>query len=167
MSKLNVTPANQWRKTNVVKLPSGAVAELRKPDVLSLMLRDGRNLPKALTQQFLSGIAGKVDEKQQEDFANALGDDPEAMAGIVNMMDMMCHAAFVNPCIADKPDYEAGQISIEDVEAQDKMWVLTWAMEGMGQISQTQNFLQGQNGSVASSPESSELRGATESDVGN
>lgn len=167
MSELQVTPASQWgRKTQITRLPSGVVAELRKPDILSLMLREGHSLPKALTQQFLSGLSGGKQNGQTNNFADSLADDPKSLEAIANLMDILCRAAFANPCIVDNPNYDAGQISIDDVEATDKMWVMTWAMEGMGQVAQVENFLPGKSGSVEASPESSQIRDTAESDSG-
>lgn len=125
---LVVSPASAWkRKTEIVQLPSGLVAELKKPSVVSLALRGGR-LPESLSAIVFDSLNGR---KRKDDTD---GWQPQNMGEVADLMDVICVGAFVNPKIVENPDYEQGQIAIEDVDEQDKMWVLNWAGVGGGEL---------------------------------
>lgn len=139
--QLTVTPASAWkRKTEVVQLPSGAVAELKKPSVISLALRGGR-LPESLSAIVFDSLNGR----KRQDTENW---KPENPGEIADLMDVICTGAFVNPAIVEQPDYEAGQISIEDVQEEDKLWVLNWAGVGGGELPSARRSPDEQTGSI-------------------
>lgn len=116
MSKkdLKVTSGAEWRAGELVELPSGKVARLRKPDVLALISENGE-VPDGLSQ-FMFG------DSKDADMAEAL----PAMAPLLNRVT---RAAFIEPRIVDEPSKD-DEISLEDVAMADKLFIFQWLMEG-------------------------------------
>ncbi len=131
---MTATSGKAWRaRTEEVQLPSGNVAELRKPDVLALVMRNG-GIPDVLTAQVMGGL---VDEnaKPPEFGAKELGQ-------LLEMLNVVTRACFVNPRIVDKAEAELAddELRIEHVSMEDKQFVFAWAIGG-GDGSAVQNFL--------------------------
>lgn len=121
------TPASAWRKVNeLITLPSGKVAELKKPNAISMIIEDG-SVPDSL----IGIVAGNINGRPQTTAAPEYnrGD----ISGILNLAETICRAAFVSPVIVEdgkQPDYDAGEISIEDVDENDRIFVMNWAFSG-------------------------------------
>lgn len=123
MAKLTVTPAAGWkRKTEAVQLPSGNVAELKRPNAISLIMEDD-NIPDQLTNFVLGRINGTPD--------GTIG--VENRKPVMMLARLVAQEAFVNPRIVEgEPDYDNGEISISDVDDFDLFAVLEWAVSAGG-----------------------------------
>lgn len=120
-----VTPAADWRRHEVVTLPSGKRARLRRPDVIELIMADGQ-VPDFLTPVVLAGLRGQDVDQQATEFEVT----QENIGAIFELVNTIARAAFVEPTISDKPDAELGEneIRLEHVGFGDKTWIMNWAM---------------------------------------
>lgn len=117
---MKITSGKEWRKkanrSEVCQLPSGCVAELKKPDILDLMLDEETGIPDLLMAQMFAGTGTPA----TEDVVGSVG-------RISPLLKQVCISAFVNPRIVAVAEAD-DEITIEDVEFQDRMWVLNWVM---------------------------------------
>lgn len=130
-----VTPANQWkRQTEILSLPSGVVVELQRPSTIDTILTNG-NLPEGLANVMIDAfVTGGQSEFKMK------GEDLPAFADLVNTL---CRAAFVSPKIvaADvEPNYDANEISINDVKDIDRMFILGWVTKAGGKAAAVTKF---------------------------
>lgn len=123
MAKLTATPAAKWKRTTeTVQLPSGNIAELKRPNTISLIMEDD-NIPDQLTNFVLGKINGGPDGT-----INAENRKP-----VMQLARLVAKEAFVNPRIVEgEPDYDAGEIAITDVDDFDLFAVLEWAVSAGG-----------------------------------
>ena len=119
-TQLTVTSGAQWRQARVfgelVPLPSGNVARLRKLSLLGFM-RKGK-IPDPLSAVINEMVAGKRREAA----------DLDTFSDFADLLDLICREAFVEPKIVDDPQ-EDGEISIEDIDFQDRMAVFNWSQK--------------------------------------
>lgn len=150
MMTLQVTPISQWKQGEVVQLPSGFVARLKRPDVIELILDDGKVpdvlMPLIFGQQVKPGRQPNTEEIT-----------PEMLELLVPTLKKMTKACFVEPRISDTPDENS--IGVEDVPFADKLWVFQWAIGGQGQTAAT--FPQKSGGNVVTVPASANGRPKT------
>lgn len=140
------TPAKEWRNLHDVTLPSGHKVRLKRPDLFRLILKakDGK-VPNGLRSWALNKIMGKESNGTWEP------KDAVDVIGYVDMMDYMCEVCFVDPPIVEKPNYANGEISIEDIDAQDREYVFKWAAPpGVGAA---QTFSEQPGTGVAAAPD--------------
>lgn len=111
----NVTPAKEWRRTLEVKLPSGYTAEIRALDV-GAFVRLGR-IPDTITPIVEALVKGSE---------NPLAADTlESIMRMAEFLNAVCMASFVNPKVVDRePDYERGEISVDDLTWDDKQMIM-------------------------------------------
>lgn len=142
--ELIITPASQWKRpTEVHTLPSGKVVRLKRSTPIGLIMRAG-NIPDALAQIAIDAIngggkkGGKTFEFKKQD-----------LGAIADLMDTIAKAVFDAPAIVDNPNYDLGQIAITDVDDDDKIWVLTWAMNPGGEAGAASRFPEQPPGDVS------------------
>lgn len=142
-TELVVTPASQWKRPGELhQLPSGKIVKLRRTSPISIIMRAG-NVPDSLAQIAMDAIngGGKNGAKTVEFKKSDLG-------MIADLMDTVNKAVFMEPEIVDNPDYERGQIAISDVDENDKIWVMTWAMNPGGEAPAAERFPEEQAGDL-------------------
>jgi len=155
-STLEITPASQWKRhSERVRLPSGLVAELQRPSTVDTILTDG-NLPDGLAQVMLDAFVtgGNTQWKVS-------AQDLPAVADLVNTL---CRAAFVNPRIAPEgtaPNYDAGEIALDDVLDIDRLFILSWATNAGGQAPAASRFPAQQVAGVPPRPDGQKVRRKT------
>lgn len=118
------TQAGAWKstQTDIVKLPSGNVAELQTPSLLALFA--GGGLPRVFADVFKGGMTGAQANVSVEDVNPA---DISALA------DALVVAAFVSPSVVrEHPDAGRNQIALGQVSDADKMFVMTRSMQALG-----------------------------------
>lgn len=153
---LQVTPASQWkRRTEIKQLPSGVVAELQRPSTVDTILTNG-NLPEGLAQVMLDAFVtqGNAEWKVK----------PEDLPAIADLVNTLCRATFVNPRIApegSEPNYDAGEIALNDVQDIDRMFILSWATNAGGQAPAATRFPAQQMAGVSPRPNGKALRRKT------
>ena len=135
---LQITSASQWKQGEVVQLPSGKVAKLKKPDVLDLIMQDGK-VPDALAPLIFSNPNADLSKLGQVELT------PEVLTALIPTLNRMVKACFMEPRVADNPGED--EISVGDVDFKDKLYLFQWALGGEGQAATT--FPQKQAGSVA------------------
>lgn len=125
--QLVITPASQWKRpTETHQLPSGKVVKLKRVSPISLIMRAG-NIPDSLAHIAMDAINGGGKKNSQ-----AAGFGKQDLGMIADLMDSITKSAFADPVIVDNPDYENGQIAITDIDDDDKIWVMNWAMNPAG-----------------------------------
>lgn len=131
--KLTVTSGAQWRKLREkgtpVQLPSGNVAVLR-PVSFEELIRAGK-IPNPLMDT-LRRMMG-LDAFDQADKPRDVLQDTNEM---IDLMEIICVSAFLNPRIVDDP-VEDDEISFFDVSATDREFVLEWVQ---GPLNETRPF---------------------------
>lgn len=110
------TPPGEWRPTLLYHFRSGHTA-LLQPVGLDLFIRVGRvpnSLESIVVDMFKSVGERRFDIASLQDIRD-----------IVQFLDQLCIAVFVAPKVVEgKADYEAGQISVDDIPYMDKEEVL-------------------------------------------
>lgn len=137
------TRAHLWkRQTEEITLPSGREATVQDVDVLSVIM-EGGNIPSGLSQ-FVSDIMSRGSAGQ------AIAENPDNMQAFGPLLNMVVKASLVSPKVADEPDADADEISIQDVLFQDKMHLFERAMGGADAVERAAAFSEKQgNGAVA------------------
>lgn len=140
--RANAQKVNDQRPTEIVKLKSGSVFELRRPDLSAYMVT-GR-LPQSLVS-----IGMKAWKKGAENAANDLNDD-EAAETLIFMREIV-HECTVNPKFVQFATND-NEISASDMLIEDFNEIFTWAMgyQGVAGIAGLQSFLQGRAGRTSS-----------------
>jgi hypothetical protein len=123
----NYSPATDWKpKLEPLDLPSGKTIEVRQFDVLGMILsnKDGE-VPDFITSQVASDISGKG-KKKTPALTMAGKDFPQ----LVKFVNQICRTVMVNPriCKGEEPNYEDGEISIDDMEVMDRMYIFETLM---------------------------------------
>jgi hypothetical protein len=116
MTDFIVTSGSAWRKTHIAQLPSGNVAELKKPDVLDLIQNEDGTIPDMLLQ-FVTGV-------KQVKNVEMTGETGKLF---IDLIQKLTKASFVSPRVVDNPSAD-NEIALGDVELADKLFVLRWAM---------------------------------------
>lgn len=113
------TPAGEWKleETEVQTLPSGNVAELKRPQ-LSGMIRRGE-IPNPLLHAAGAMEAGQI---------------PEDMAQAVELTDLLVSLAFVKPKVA-LDDAGDGELAIDMISDADKGFVAAWIKRDVAAMS--------------------------------
>ena len=149
---LKVTPAQKWRRGpagELVTMPSGNVARLQKVSLEHIAATG--SLPDSLSGLISEVIAATTagrdinapdwEKEWREKATQELN-----FAEMVRLIDRVVPLVFLEPkVVATDPDYEAGQIALEDLEYPDRQFAFVWAMEGVGLLV---NFFQKPAGGV-------------------
>lgn len=121
--------AKGWKRKHYenFELPSGACADLQRPRLTTLIMKDG-NIPNSLIGTLFDGGT----QKQKQAKFDKMGDD-EKVEHIKNMMylsNQIAVAAFVSPKIVTEgeADYEADEIHLDDLGDEDKDFLSSWVM---------------------------------------
>jgi hypothetical protein len=149
--KQPINLAQAWkRKTETVEFPSGASAVMTRPDALSL-LAESNDIPDTFFKA--------IQESQSTGKAPTENLSPAEMREFFKTMtffaEQLAVKHFVSPVIVfdHEPDYEANEISIEDVKAMDmldKQFLMGWSMFGGSAVDALSRFRQQQATVVAS-----------------
>lgn len=127
---MNPTSGKQWRRGSLIQLPSGNVVSLRKVDPMMLVAA-GDDIPNVLSNKVAAMIEGRETDTNIE--LNAA-----TIKGLIPVFNMLCKSAFVNPSIVDVLDPNRDdQITIDDVDFTDKMFVYSWCFGGEGRTALT------------------------------
>lgn len=126
MGELIVTSPSQWKQGEVVQLPSGCVARLKRPDVIDLIMDNGK-VPDVL-MPLIFGNKGVKQGRQP----NADEITPDMLEMLLPTLRKMVKACFVEPRVMDEPDDNS--IGVDDVAFADKLWVFQWAIGGQAQV---------------------------------
>jgi len=132
--KLRIATAEDFAPTEeTVQLPSqqgtDAGVLLRRPDVVNIVASDG-NVPDLLTAQVVDMIEGK-----QPNGKNPLaqGDAQENVRQVMQLVNIVCTAAFVDPPVhndgSDEKDAQ-GRIPVQWLDFNDRTFVFEWALGG-------------------------------------
>jgi len=144
---IQATPASEWAaETELVTLPSGHVAELRRPDVIDL-IANGEDAPDLLTSVVLAQINRK---------ARTLELTPETLPQVMQMMNLIVAASFVAPKVPD-------ELPLARLSFNDKSFVFAWALGA--QYEAAANFRHQQAGGVEFVPPVQDVPAESEPDV--
>lgn len=147
--------AQTWkRQTMVVDFPSGAQAEMTRPDALSLMSEDG-----AIPDMFFAAMNDAQSGKNPMEGLDA-SETRAFLKTIMYLAEQLALRHFVNPRIVENPDYENGEISIDDVKAmsmEDKQFLTNWAMNSEDPVDLLARFRQEKARRLAAASNGGEL----------
>lgn len=132
--RANADKIRSQRPTEIVKLKSGSVFELRRPDLSSYMVT-GR-LPQSLVREGMKAWKAKL---PAEKIANELGDE-EVMDSLIFMREIV-HECTVTPKFVEFATND-NEISAADMLIEDFNEIFTWAMshQGVAGIAGLQSF---------------------------
>ncbi|KAB2853140.1 MAG: hypothetical protein F9K46_18605 [Anaerolineae bacterium] len=123
----NITTAAQWKSGEMVQLPSGKVAKLRRPDALSLLLHDGR-LPDALGPLIFGG-------KNERAGVAEIEFTPESLTALVPILDQLAVACFVEPRVNEKSVGQRDDVLVpSDIAFNDKLFLFQWVFGEAGTL---------------------------------
>lgn len=139
--------AAAWKRSDTVVLPSGLEAELVMPDVSRLVMEstDGQ-IPTGLKNEVLLSIRKGQQGKEHVIDWQPTEDDLPALS---RFMCMVVRAAFAWPRIVPDgvhPNYDAGEISMNDVRPKDFQFVFKRSMPE--EAAPAQRFREGLDGDV-------------------
>jgi hypothetical protein len=117
---LKPTPASAWRKTELLTLPSGNVARVKDPDVISMISEDGEVPP-----IFLALAKGGKNAEKELGLAE--------IADMMPLLNRVATAALLEPRIAEQPQGE-GEIALSDLTTVDKFGIFHWTMEAFSKL---------------------------------
>ena len=160
---LRATTGATWREPRQqgvpVQLPSGNIARLRPVEpqrllaqgeiidiltpLVAKMLFQGADASAETIAQVLGDAAGDGDNVAQ------LQDAAGKLADLERVCDIVCKAAFVDPCVVDEPT-AANEIGPDDIELADKVHVFTLALRGAAAL---RHFRYEPNADVESVPD--------------
>lgn len=124
---MQVTSAGEWKRGELVRLPSGKIARLKKPDILSMVMEDGK-IPDALTP-LIFGKESQTAIKQGRNPEIEL--TPEVIVSLTPVLNKLAKGCFVEPRVVDKPGDD--EIAPLDVEFNDKLFLFQWVFGEQGQ----------------------------------
>ena len=122
--ELKLTPAKQWRKTELVELPSGFVAELQRMNVLTMLQRGGDDAPNFLKNQVAQSLQQNGSKKTAESITFELSDPAE----VVETIHFFAKAAFVTPRLVDEITDEEDAVFVGHLSEQDLAFVMAYAL---------------------------------------
>jgi len=149
--------AAAFKRTTKLTLSSGLEVEVRKPDISTLVLKNqgSGSVPTPITNMVVASIAGV--EPQPLEFAS------EDLPALASFISLTVRAALVWPVIVDEnPDYEAGEILLDDLTMAEKMDIQHFAMPEAAVQQGAESFRAGQNGDVGTPQVVSGLQSVTE-----
>lgn len=156
MEQRQVTTGREWRQGYVRTLPSGKTVRLRKPSLLGLTSHG--QAPDLLTGIIIAGIQGKpTNSVAMEDIT------PETLESFVKALNTICQGCFLEPRIVERAQAE-DEIEVGDIEDNDKMAVLMWALGKEGALGSS--FLAGSTAGAGTAPGSGSVPAATQPDPG-
>lgn len=151
--RLNAKRVTDQRPTEIVKLKSGSVFELRRPDLQAYLIT-GR-LPQSLVSE---GMRAWKTKQSAEKIAEGLG-DKEITDSLIFMREIV-HDCTVRPKFVEFAVNE-DEISAADMLVEDFNEIFAWAIghEGVAGLAGLQSFRQGRARGVAGdSPDSKRQR---------
>lgn len=151
--RLNAKRVTDQRPTEIVKLKSGSVFELRRPDLQAYLIT-GR-LPQSLVSE---GMKAWKTKQSAEKIAEGLG-DKEITDSLIFMREIV-HDCTVRPKFVEFAVNE-DEISAADMLVEDFNEIFAWAIghEGVAGLAGLQSFRQGRaRGTTGDSPNSKKQR---------
>lgn len=121
--------AAAFKRSVSLTLPSGLEVEVRKPNVKKLVLHSKKGeVPEFLTNLVLGGMNGTITNPQQ--LMEGLSDEKklEAVDAVTQFGVILLKSMLVWPVISDNPDYENGEIALEDLDEADQDFLTAWGM---------------------------------------
>jgi hypothetical protein len=163
-----------FRKTFTVMLPvCQQEVKVRKPDLLKLALRaKNGQMPSAMRQQVFDGLNGKITSVEQVKEAIKRGDfelNESNAESYLAYVDMLVTDMLIEPRIAVNPDYDNGEISIDDLDTADKQYLANWSQspEEVQALQDLLSFRDEQSGNVELASDVQDLQPATIGSNGN
>lgn len=153
--------ASGFNRTETITLPvSGQEVQVRRPDPSLLVMQhaDTGDVPQPITDQVLAMIAsgGKVQA------AATWAVERKDLPVLLRFINLIVRAALVWPTVVEAdPDYEAGQIVMDDLVEVDRLFIYQWAWPE-GAMNAAQSFRPEQNGHVEPAQPEPEVQPATE-----
>lgn len=148
--------AATFKRTSTLTLSTGQEVEVRKPDIARLVMKHQgtANVPQPLTNMVLASL----DSKPTPALTFTAADLPSLAA----FTELVIKAALVWPCVVDAdPDYEAGEILLDDLTPAERAEIQAWAMPEAAQADGAATFPEEQNGRVESAPSGKRVRAAS------
>jgi len=119
---LTVSPASAFKREPLaLLLPSKRVVLVQDVDLVALITANKGDVPDFISGQVLSMFTGTKHAANTGVKADNVGEMFEFVGTIVK-------AAVVQPRIVETPDYDAGQIGIDDLSTDDKLHIFGVAM---------------------------------------
>lgn len=144
------TSISEWKSQagRTLLLPSGKRALLRNPG-LPAFIKSGL-IPNALLPIVLEALR----EKKSPDMSALNMDDMEKVISMIELMDNVAVACFVDPSLSEVPedpkDREEDVLYVDEIDAQDKAFVMQWAVGGTSDLKKFREQLAGSMGTVQS-----------------
>lgn len=147
--ELKRTPVSDWRQDGeLVELPSGKVAELRRPNLLAMLRDGGDDVPNFLKAY----VARKLTSK------NGTGDDENPMQNIKDPMDavdtliFLAKSVFVYPRLVDGEPQADDEVRVSDMDVNDLSYASAYALGDPEAIQRLKRFRDEKEGDVEPVP---------------
>lgn len=137
-SKSKVSTAKQWKsgKTTELKVPSGNVCLVRKPDGMQAFMVNGK-IPNSL----MPLVTNALDEKSDGELdMQAILADPEKMTDMMALIDSITVATVVEPRVSLTPvegtDRDDDKLYVDEIDMEDKLMIMGFALGGVKDLEQ-------------------------------
>lgn len=149
-AKAATTTAKEWKsgKTTDLKLPSGNVCLVRKPDGMKAFMVNGK-IPNSLMPLVSDALDSKSDGELD---MKAVMEDPQRMKDLMEMIDSITVSTVVEPAVLPVPnnvDEKTGAITpvphderddeilyVDEIDTEDKLMIMGWALGGVKDLEQ-------------------------------
>jgi hypothetical protein len=146
------------KREQLVTLPSGLVAKLRRPSLLRLIAQAPEG---AVPASFRNMLQARASNK------NRAADVP--LADMDEAMRFVAAAAFVQPMVVpdgDVADYERGEINADDIDPVDVQFVFAWVSNaGAATAAPVERFPTEPHAGVEPAPAQQDLRAAAKQPI--
>lgn len=150
--ELKRTPAQAWRtKPQLVELPSGNVAELRRLNLIAMMKKQA-DVPNFLLVKVQEGISGKRKTKLLSEEAPEV-DAKDALESLL----WIARECFVYPKLVDGEAQGDDEACIDDIGLNDLMFVMDYAIGDIRTVQTVERFRPDENGNVEPVPASANV----------
>lgn len=119
---------------------SSVIVSLREPDITTSLLTGGITLPDSLFAMFAHST--QEGEQNKADHLRQFSENPDAGQGLLDFLDILVKAAFVEPKLVDseeEADWET-TVPVSAFNMIDKMFVMECFPEVFNQLSGLQTF---------------------------
>ena len=119
----------------------GMVVTLRRPDISALIMEhpDG-DVPSALTSQLLDSLKPVKRGRNSKNGARGWDIQIEELPQVSRFVNLLVRAALISPRVVDEPDYDADEISIDDLIAEEKEYIFAFAFPQAREVAASARF---------------------------
>lgn len=144
MTENAASPVSSWKqKTPLLELPSGHRVEVFNPGLKTFLVNG--SIPNSLMT--LADKALKNGQPLEQDQLDALVNDPQKIADMLKMVDVIAMGVVINPKLHPVPETGADRdpdlLYVDEMDDEDKLFIFQWATGGTRDLERFRSELAG------------------------